>query len=126
MISSDDKAVCVLCCNKVVCRTSSVKRHFETNHRDFYLKTKEEQREIISKAYKEKKMQSSNLMKFIGGSSNVTAASYIVSKEIAKHVKPFSEGQFIKQAWLECAPVLFENFEEKEKNYSKNKRNTVI
>ena len=64
-------------------------------------------------------MQPSNLMKFIGGSSNVTAASYIVSKEIAKHVKPISEGQFIKQAWLECALVLFENF--KEKNYSEIK-----
>ena len=113
MISSDDKAVCVLCCNKVVCRTSSVKRHFKTNHKDLYLKTKEERREIISKACKEKKMRSSNLMKFIVGSSNVTAASYIVSNEIAKHVKPFSEGQFIKQAWLECAPVLFENFKEK-------------
>ena len=49
-------------------------------------------------------------MKFIGGSSNVTAVSYIVSNKIAKHMKPFSEGQFIKQAWLECAPVLFENF----------------
>ena len=98
MISNDDKAVCVLCYNKVVCRTSSVKRHFETNHKDLYLKTKEEQREIISKVCKEKKMQSSNLMKFIGGSSNVTAASYIVSKEIAKHLKPISEEQFIKQA----------------------------
>ena len=65
-------------------------------------------------------------MKFIGGSSNVTAASCIVPNEIAKHGKPFSEGQFIKQAWLECAPVLFENFKEKEKNYLKNKRNTVI
>ena len=75
-------------------------------------------------------MQSSNLMKFIGGSSNVTAASYIVSKEIAKHVKPFSEGQFIKQAWLECASVLFENFKEKEKIIQRIKeiplsRNTV-
>ena len=91
MISSDDKAACVLCCNKVVCRTSSVERHFETNYEDLYLKTKKEQREIISKAYK-KKMQLSNLMKFIEGSSDVTAASYIVSKEIAKHVKPFGEG----------------------------------
>ena len=49
-------------------------------------------------------------MKFIGGSSNVAAASYIVSNEIAKHGKPFSDGQFIKKAWLECAPVLFEHF----------------
>ena len=75
-------------------------------------------------------MQSSNPMKFIGGSSNVAAASYIVSKAIAKHVKPFSEGQFIKQAWLECAPVLFENFKEKEKIIPRIKeiplsRNTV-
>ena len=54
-------------------------------------------------------------MKFIGGSLNVTAASYIVSNEIAKLGKPFSDGQFIKQAWLKCAPVLFENFKEKEK-----------
>ena len=51
-------------------------------------------------------------MKFIGGSSNVTAASY-VSNKIAKHGKTFSDGQFIKQAWLECAPLLFENFKEK-------------
>ena len=50
----------------------------------------------------------------IGGSSNVTAASYIVSNEIAKHGKPFSDGQFIKKTWFECAPVLFENFKEKE------------
>ena len=52
-------------------------------------------------------------MKFIGGPSNAAAASYIVSNEIAKHGKPFSDGQFIKQAWLECVPVLFENFKEK-------------
>ena len=52
-------------------------------------------------------------MKYIGGSSNVAAASYIVLNEIAKYGKPFSDGQFIKQAWLECAPVLFENFKKK-------------
>ena len=54
-------------------------------------------------------------MEFIGGFSNIAAASYIVSNKIAKHGKPFSDEQFIKQAWLECAAVLFENFKEKEK-----------
>ena len=58
-------------------------------------------------------------MKFIGGSSNVT-----------KHGKPFSDGQFITQAWFECAPVLFENFKEKAKIIQRIKefplsRNTV-
>ena len=49
----------------------------------------------------------------MSSSSNVTAASYIVSNEIAKHRKPFSDGQLIKQAWLEYAPVLFKSCEEK-------------
>jgi len=31
-VSRDDLAVCVLCCQNVVCRTSSTKRHFETKH----------------------------------------------------------------------------------------------
>ena len=31
-ISRDDRAVCVLCCQNIVCRTSSIKRHFETKH----------------------------------------------------------------------------------------------
>ena len=38
-----------------------------------------------------------------------------MSNEIAKHGKSFSNGQFIKQDWLECALVLFANFKEKEK-----------
>ena len=31
-ISQDDRAVCVLCCQNIACRTSSIKRHFETKH----------------------------------------------------------------------------------------------
>ena len=46
-------------------------------------------------------------MKCIGGSLIVTAASCIVSNEIAKHGKPFGDRQFIEQAWLECAPVSY-------------------
>ena len=39
-------------------------------------------------------------MKFIGGSSIVTAASYIVSNEISKHGKPFDDGKFINKHGL--------------------------
>ena len=42
MIRSNDGAVYVLGSNTVVCRTSSGKWHFETNHTDLNLKTKEE------------------------------------------------------------------------------------
>ena len=125
MNSSNDKALCALCSDTVVCRTSSAKRRFETNHKDPNFKMKEEQKEVIYKALQERKIQLSKQKKFIGGSLNVTAASYIVSNEIAKHGKSFSDGQFIKQAWLECAPVLFENFKEKEKIIQKTKKNPL-
>ena len=32
-VARDDRAVCVLCCQNIVYRTSSIKRHFETNHK---------------------------------------------------------------------------------------------
>ncbi|KAK2580007.1 hypothetical protein KPH14_010772 [Odynerus spinipes] len=69
-------------------------------------------------------------MKYIGTQSNTTAASYQVSKNISQHVKPFNEGEFLKDAWLQCAPYLFEDFENKEKIIQRIKdmpiaRNTV-
>jgi len=56
-------------------------------------------------------------MNFILGrsSSNLVAASFEVSKVIAQHGKPLSDGDYIKEAWLECASFLFDNFSEKEK-----------
>ena len=32
MIESTGKVLCILCNESIMCRTSSVKRHFETNH----------------------------------------------------------------------------------------------
>ena len=56
-------------------------------------------------------------MNFISGrsSSNSVAARFEVSKVIAQHEKLLSNGDYIKEAWLECAPFLFEKFSEKEK-----------
>ena len=35
-VSREDKAVCALFCQSVVCRTSSIKRHFEMKHEKFF------------------------------------------------------------------------------------------
>ena len=97
---------------KVVCRTSSVKRHFESVHNNINKKTREEKRELINSELSKTKKQADNFMNFILGrsSSNLVAASFEVSKVIAQHGKPLSD-----EAWLECALFLFENFAEKEK-----------
>ena len=54
-------------------------------------------------------------MKFIGGSLNVAAASYIVSNEIAKHGKPSSDGQLIKQACLNVRQFYLQILKKKKK-----------
>ena len=121
----------VFCFETVVCRTSSVKRHFESVHNNINNKT-EEKREIISSKLSKTNKQADNFMNFILGrsSSNLVAASFEVSKVIAQHGKPLSDGDYIKEAWLECASFLFDNFSEKEKIIPRMKdlslsRNTV-
>ena len=131
MIEKDSKAICILCSKIVVCRTSPVKRHYETNHKFLLDRSVEEQKEyIISRALKNKNAQTTSLMKYIGTQSNTIAASYQVSKTIAQYAKPFNEGEFLKDAWLQCAPYLFDDFENKEKIIQRIKdmpidRNTV-
>jgi hypothetical protein len=57
------------------------------------------------------------LIKFVPGSSNLVAAGFQISKIIDQHRKSFSDGAYIKESWLECAPFLFDGFPEK-KYYS--------
>ncbi|XP_023612109.1 SCAN domain-containing protein 3-like [Myotis lucifugus] len=116
VIKKDNKALCVFCSETIVCRTSSVKRHFESVHKNISNKTEEQQREFLMNSAKQKK-QADNFMNFISGRSsfNLVAASFEVSKVIAQLGKPLSDGEYIKESWLECAPFLFDDFSEKEK-----------
>ena len=95
------KALCVMCSETVVYRTSSVKCHFETKHEWLLEKSETEQKEYISREMKNKNMQSSTFVKFTKCTSNLVAASFEVSKIIAKHGKPFSDGDYIKDSWQE-------------------------
>ncbi|GFW94985.1 general transcription factor II-I repeat domain-containing protein 2A [Trichonephila clavipes] len=115
MINKGDKAVCVLCSETVVCRTSSVKRHFETNHKSFCEKSEPEQKEFIASAIKDRNKQSTSMFKYVSKNCHTSAASYSGANAIARHGKPFQEGEFLKEAWLVCAPSLFDEFDNKDK-----------
>ena len=45
----NDRAVCALCCENVVCRTSSIKRHFEIKYKKLF-KDDSEKNEALKKA----------------------------------------------------------------------------
>ncbi|CAG4959705.1 unnamed protein product [Colias eurytheme] len=130
VINKGDKAVCVLCSGTMVCRTSSVKRHFETNHKSICQKSEAEQKELIASALKDRNKQSTSINKFVGKNCHTSAASYTAANVIARHSKPFQEGEFLKEAWLACAPSLFADFENKNKIIQRIKdtplsRNTI-
>ncbi|GFX92653.1 general transcription factor II-I repeat domain-containing protein 2A [Trichonephila clavipes] len=115
MINKGDKAVCVLCSRTVVCRTSSVKWHFEANHKSFCEKSEPEQKESIASAIKDRNKQSMSTFKYVSKNCHTIAASYSAANAIARHGKPFQEGEFLKEAWLACAPSLFDDFDNKDK-----------
>ena len=151
MSEKGDKAFCNLCFSSVVCRTSSVKRHYETKHKSLLSQTRGKQKDYIAKAMNNKPTKqpvevinttkqsvpdSTNLTstqiktKSVANSSNLTIASYITSSVIAKHGKPFSHGEYIKEAWLQSSPFLFQDFENREEIIQRIKdmpiaRNTV-
>jgi hypothetical protein len=130
VISKQNKALCAMCSESVVCRTSSVKRHYESNHKWLLDKSEDEQKEYISRQVKNANLQSGSFVKFVKSTSNLVSASFEVSKIIARHGKPFSDGDYIKESWLECAPYLFEDFQNKDKILQRIKdlpisRNTV-
>ena len=92
----------------VVCRTSSKKRHFETEHEKSF-KDKAEKTESLKKAvfcYKKQSSIFKNVIQTIKG-------SYKVIEGIAKYRKPFTNGVFVKEAFLSCAEVLFDNLPNK-------------
>ena len=73
-ISRDDRAVCVLCCQNSVCRTSSIKWHFETKHEKSF-KDDAKKIESLKKAVFRYDKQNSIFKKVISGKNCTTESS---------------------------------------------------
>ncbi|XP_042891739.1 general transcription factor II-I repeat domain-containing protein 2A-like [Penaeus japonicus] len=112
-IQQNDRAACALCNEKVVCRTSSVKRHFETKHEKTF-KDSADKAEAIKKAVSCYEKQSDVSKNPSASKNSATEASYKLALCIAKHGKPFTDGDFIKAAFLKCSEVLFNDMPNKD------------
>ncbi|GFX79608.1 DUF4371 domain-containing protein [Trichonephila clavipes] len=55
------------------------------------------------------------MLKYLSKNCLTSAASYSAANAITRHGKPFKEGEFLKEAWLACAPSLFDDFDNKDK-----------
>ena len=88
-IPQKDRAVCVLCLDAVVMRTSSVKRHFETTHEKSF-KDEADKKESIKRALSAYDKQTNLLKTFTTAKQHATEASYEIVHCIAKRGKPFT------------------------------------
>ncbi|GFU26065.1 general transcription factor II-I repeat domain-containing protein 2A [Trichonephila clavipes] len=55
------------------------------------------------------------MFKYVSRNCHTSEASYSAANAIARHGKPFQEGELLKEAWLACAPSLFDDFDNKDK-----------
>ncbi|GFS94207.1 general transcription factor II-I repeat domain-containing protein 2A [Trichonephila clavipes] len=116
MINKGDKAVCVLCSGTVVCRTSSVKRHFETNHISFCEKSEPEQKKLIASAIKDRNKQSTSMFKYVSKNCHTSAASYSAANAIARHDQRIKDVPLSSNTMKDRILKLAENFTDQQKN----------
>ncbi|GFV97727.1 uncharacterized protein TNCV_2313121 [Trichonephila clavipes] len=55
------------------------------------------------------------MFKYVCKNCHTISASYSAANAIARHSKPFQEGEFLKEVWLACVPSLFDDFDNKHK-----------
>ena len=111
-VSRDNQAVWALCCQNVVCRSLSTKRHFETK-RERSIKDNAEKIEFLKKAVSRYEKQSSIFKKVIRSTNQTMEGSYKVAEGTAKHEKPFTDGVFVKVTFLSGTEVLFDHLPNK-------------
>jgi hypothetical protein len=119
-VEKKDRAVCAFCCESVVCRTSSVQRHFQTKHQSKFT-TPEERSEAIKKAISGFKKQTGILSQAVGTKNKATECSYKIAQCVALKGKPFTDGEYIKEIFVSSAEILFSDLPNKESIMSRIK-----
>ncbi|XP_057672199.1 general transcription factor II-I repeat domain-containing protein 2-like [Diorhabda carinulata] len=101
----------------------SIKRHYSTKHATQHSLTGQLRTDKIQKLRANIEKQQQMFHKQRTQLDNVVKASFIVSSKLAKALKPFAEGEFIKECMLEVCDVLCP---EKKNEFVSLSRRTVV
>ena len=90
-----------------VLKDYNLSRHFQTKHAEKYRNMSSEQRasaskELLSQLQKHKEL----FTKLHSANDGIARARYVLSNKIAKHGKPFAEGESIKECLIDSAAIL--------------------
>ena len=108
-IKSSKGHKCLICKDILaVNKKSNVLRHYETLHKQYHSLSGEEKRKEIAKLSRE----SQQTLLFFFNKKNekaekFTQASYALSAHLAKNMKAFSKGEFIKECLIIYTDILF-------------------
>ncbi|UYV77720.1 hypothetical protein LAZ67_15002046, partial [Cordylochernes scorpioides] len=102
-----DKIICLICNNAIsVPKLYNIKRHYE-QHKSKYDTYEGLMRQEKLKEFKlGMKKQQFMFTKVSQESEAAVRASYVLSEMIAKHSKPFTEGDFIKECLIKAAEIV--------------------
>lgn len=116
--NSDKRLLCLICNESVsVTKEYNVKRHYETKHSEGVygkldgsnreLKVKQLQEQLKSQRFMFQKMRSDN--------EKELRSSFLIAQRIAQRMKPYSDGDFVKQCLIDVAeemcPKMVSEFE---------------
>ncbi|XP_013358567.1 PREDICTED: uncharacterized protein LOC102022594 isoform X3 [Chinchilla lanigera] len=122
VIERNGKALCILCSESVVCRTSSVRRHFDTNHKSVAELGETERKEFLEGKLRKCHSQYLSFCNHLSKSNHLTAASFQISLCIVKHDKAkFEELDLSCLHWLDFGNLEMELLEFQESSIWKNK-----
>lgn len=116
-VSSAGLPLCLICNEKLANnKKSNIERHFSTKHAVFANKYApgDERKKAVVELKRKNEQSTSMFSSWIRSSSSTTEASFAVAQEIAKHGKPFTDGDYIKTCFLNMAQHLFSNFKNKD------------
>lgn len=113
-----DKCVCMLCHQaQALSKRGNLQRHHETNHpkfKDSYAPKSTIRLKKISELKSALKAQQFFFTKPSTQHKAATEASFRVSHILAKHKKPFTDGELFKEAMLSTAETIFHDFKNKD------------
>jgi hypothetical protein len=112
-IESGDRVVCCLYGDTITGRTYNIERHFSSKHKAISEMPNDEKLENIKKHVLNFGNQKGVLQKFITKHHHSTTASFAAALAIARRGKPFSDGEYLKTAFIQCSEHLFNDFKNK-------------
>lgn len=104
-VNNFNKALCLICNETVnVFKEFNLRRHYETKHKNEYDGLKSQLRQHKIDSLKQSLQNQQNIFKNSNQSElSLVKASLQISKLIAEHSKPFTDGEFIKKCILTAA-----------------------